>query len=87
MGIQDIQVPSLITPVECVKYGSMKQYNCFSLHSVITAAHFSEDQRKKMEGDIKMIHLVPADVSPRRRQRQNRIIAKFCCAILNLKLM
>lgn len=83
MGTQDIQVPSLITAVECIKLGSMKPYHVF----FFAQGHYSEDQRKELKGGIKMIHLVPADVSLRIREKQNRIMAKFCCAILNLKLM
>lgn len=64
---QDIQVPNLITAVECMKFGSMNPYHCFPFCRVITATHLSEVQRKELEGDAKMIHLVSADVSLRIR--------------------
>lgn len=87
MGAQGIQVPNLITAVECIKFGSMNSYDCFPLCRVISATYFSEDQRKELECDAKMIHLVSAGISSRIRERQVRIIRKFCCVIPNLKIM
>lgn len=79
MGAQDVQVPNLVTAVECIKLSSMNPYHCFPLCRVVTKTHFSQDQRKELEGDAKMIRLVSADVSPRIRERQVRIIGNFCC--------